>query len=107
MIPKRRTADELLRYGQILVGQSRELCDKLSRPIPAVRSEEFGNDLQVLAAAVSDAHNHLANVRSTRVDSASATAWEKASVDGRSGDDIFDRLADVIEELQEMDRNGE
>jgi hypothetical protein len=96
----KKKVDEVKRYAVVLATQAWELAIKLGReaPLPVGR---MSDSIKTILKEVSDAHELLADIRS-EID---PVLWEQTKVDdGRTGVDIFDRLADVIEDLIRLER---
>src|SRR5437763_444173 len=98
-----RTPEQLNRYGVILVVQTRELAEKLGQPVPAAKEVDV-KDRAAVEDAVSEAHELLADVRmKVWGDGLEPVAWERTKVDdGRTGEEIFERLGDLIHEFSRM-----
>src|SRR5437870_5269687 len=92
--------DDFDRYGAILVQQARDLCEELGRPMDE-RGGAVGNEAPI-REQVSAAHTHVANIRSEVPATVDPVAWERTKVDGRTADEIFERLADWIEKESEQ-----
>jgi hypothetical protein len=95
----RKTLEELKRYGIILATQARELAAKLGQD-GGVVSARSTDDLETVLKEVSDAHELLADIRSRVPGEIDPVAWERTKVeDGRTGEEIFERLGDVIHDV--------
>jgi hypothetical protein len=94
-----RTPDQWNRYGVILVTQARELAEKLGQPVPTLKNVKMDDRAAVLDA-VSDAHELLADVWMKIPSEVDPVDWERTKVeDGRTGEEIWTRLDDVMHEL--------
>lgn len=99
---RERTLDELKQYGIALAAQARELTEKLGLPVPASKAVDI-NDRAAVENAVSEAHELIADIRMKVPGDVDPVAWERTRVeDGRTGDEIFERLSDVIHEFSRM-----
>jgi hypothetical protein len=102
MSTHQRTLDELNQYGAILVAQARELAEKLGQPVPPERTIDV-NDRTAVENAVSEAHQLITEIRMRVPADVDRVAWERTRVqDGRTGEEIFDRLGVVIHEFSQM-----
>jgi len=70
----------------ILVRQAENLVDRLGVNVSA--AEQFGTSRSALFRSVANAYERAAEAR--RV--ADVSSWAQATVDGRSGEDVLDRL---------------
>jgi len=97
-----RTPEQWNRYGVILVTQARELAEKLGQPVPPAKDVDV-KDRADVEDAVSEADELLANIRLKRGDGVDPVAWERIRVeDGRTGEEIFDRLGELIYDFSQM-----
>jgi len=98
-----RTPEQLNRYGVILVAQARELAEKLGQPVPPAKDLD-NKDRAGVEDAVSEAHELLADVRmKVWGDGLDPVAWERTKIDdGRTGEEIFERLGDLIHDFSRM-----
>jgi hypothetical protein len=91
--------DALRQRTRILVEQAKELAPKLGRTTANFR-EPTSDDLESLIEEASAAHEVIVEIRSKVPENVDPVAWERTRIeDGRTGEDIFERLGDVIHDL--------
>jgi folate-binding Fe-S cluster repair protein YgfZ len=96
---KLRSKQEQINYGKILVVQARELVEKLGQAVPPL-SRAGASEFELVANQVSEAHELLADTRMKVPAEISEVDWEQTRIDdGRTGEDIFGRLGDLIHEM--------
>ena len=98
-----RTPEQLNRYGLFLVAQERELAEKLGQAVPPAKDVD-GKDRAAVEDAVSEAFVHLIDVRmKVWGDGVDPVAWQRTRVeDGRTGEEIFKELDDLVHEFSRM-----
>jgi hypothetical protein len=96
---EKRNLEELTRYGRILAGQARDIATQLGENVATKR---YPNNQSGVEQEVSDAHELLANIRMRVPGEVDPVAWERTTVDGRTAEEIFERLGDVIHEFSRM-----
>jgi hypothetical protein len=91
---------------RILVAQAKELATKLGQPVAGFRNQT-GDDIDNLIEEASAAHEVIAVIRQSVPETIDPVAWEQTKIeDGRTGEDIFERLGDVIHDLIREKRRG-
>jgi hypothetical protein len=99
--------ESLARRTEILVSQAMELTPKLKQPTNGF-SKSTGTDLQSLIDRASDAHEVIADIRAKVPEFIDPVQWERTKVeDGRTGEDIFERLGDLVHDLIREKRKRE
>lgn len=97
----------LCQRARILVEQAKELSTKLGQSTAGF-GRPTGDDLASLIAEVSAAYAAIVEIRSGVPETVDSVEWERTRIeDGRTGEDIFERLGDLINDLiQEKRRHG-
>jgi hypothetical protein len=103
----KRRLESLVQRTEILVGQATELATKLNQPITEF-SKSSGTDLASLIDRASAAHEVIADIRSKVPEFVDPVEWERTKVeDGRTGEEIFERLGDLVHDLIRERRRGQ
>jgi len=91
---------------RILVEQARELATLLKQPGTGFRNAK-GDDLDGLIEEASAAHEVVTELRSNVPEVIDLVEWERTQIeDGRTGEDIFERLGDLVHDLIREKRRG-